>query len=288
MKKLNLLIFVLLVGLICTVGCVKRDSMEDIEIITSAYPIEYLVNEIYGEHADIENIFPDGEVIDNYDFNNKQLNNFSDKDLFVYNGENSSDIALSLINRNDNLLLIDSTLGMEYTYGNEELWLDPSNVLMMALNIKNGLEEYVSNSYLVKEIDDNYQDLKVSLSELDAEFKLTVQNADNSKIVVYNQSLMFLEKYGFKVTILNDVAIDKTQQDVKTLVKNGDVKYIFMFEEDEPTEELKSFLKTNQIEIVYLYRLDSIRDEQRNNDDDYISIMEDNLETLKLEIYNKD
>lgn len=288
MKKLSLLIIVLLVSLFSTTGCLKRDSMEDIEIITSAYPIEYLVNEIYGEHSTIENIFPDGEVINNYNFNEKQLNNFSDKDLFVYNGENSSDIALSLINRNHNLLLIDSTLGMEYTYGDEELWLDPSNLLMMALNIKNGLEEYVSNSYLVKEINDNYQELKVSLSELDAEYKLTVQNAVNPKIVVYNKSLLFLEKYGFEITLLDEDAIDKTFQDVKKLVTDGDVKYIFMFNEDEPSDDIKNFLKNNNIEILYLYRLDSVNDDQRKNDDNYISIMEDNLETLKLEIYNED
>ena len=59
------------------------------------------------------------------------------------------------------------------------------------------LEEYVSNSYLAKEINDSYELLKVSLSELDAEVLLTAQNSDDPTIVVTNSSLMFLEKYGF-------------------------------------------------------------------------------------------
>lgn len=285
MKRLCLLILTLFVVLFGAVGCVKRDSMEDIEIITSSYPIEYLITELYGENATIENIFPDGENIDNYKFNEKQYKTFSKKDLFIYNGENASDYALEFINRNDKLLLIDSTLGMEFTYGIEELWLDPSNMLMMALNIKKGLEEYISNSYLIKEIDDTYQDLKVSLSELDAEIKLSVANANSSTVVVTNNSLRFLEKYGFTVIVLDENAIDKTYEEVRTMIKKGEIKYIYTFEEDKNFEKLDKFIANNNLEVATLYRLDSITDSQRANDDDYISIMRDNLDLLKLEIY---
>lgn len=285
MKRLCLLILTLFVVLFGAVGCVKRDSMEDIEIITSSYPIEYLITELYGENATIENIFPDGENIDSYKFNEKQYKNFSKKDLFIYNGENSSDYALEFINRNDELLLIDSTLGMEYTYGIEELWLDPSNMLMMALNIKKGLEEYISNSYLIKEIDDTYQALKVSLSELDAEIKLSVENANSSTIVVTNNSLKFLEKYGFTVIVLDENSIDKTYEEVKTMVRKGEIRYIYTFEEDNNFEKLDKFIINNNIEVLTLYRLDSVNDNQRANDDNYISLMRDNLDLLKLEIY---
>lgn len=285
MKKLSLLILILLFTVVGLSGCVKRDSMQDIEIITSSYPIEFLVTEIYGENANVQNIFPDGEEIDSYSFNNKQYNKFSKKDLFVYNGKNASDLALELINRNDDLLLIDSTLGMEYTYGIEELWLDPSNLLMMALNVKNGLEEYVSNSYLAKEINDSYEILKVSLSELDAEVLLTAQNSNDPTIVVTNSSLMFLEKYGFTVILLSEDSLDKTYEEVKTLIQDGKVKYIYGFKEDKIGDKLDSFIKNNKLEKTYLYRIDSISDAQRKNNDDYISIMKDNLELLKLEIY---
>lgn len=288
MKKLTLLTFTMILTLFSLVGCVQRNSMEDIDIITSSYPIEYLIDEIYGENSDIENIFPDDEEIDNYKFNNKQYNKFSERDLFIYNGKNSSNIALELSNRNNDLLLIDSTLGMEYTYGIEELWLDPSNLLMMALNIKTGLEGYISNSYLVKDIDDRYQELKVSLSELDAEFKLTVQNANESTIIVSNDSLKYLEKYGFKVIVLKENSIDKTFEDVKSLIDNGVVTYIYTFNEEELGEKLNKFIEDNNVEINRLYRIDSISDAQRKNGDDYVSIMKDNLELLKLEIYNED
>ena len=286
MKKILLVILTLILVLTTTSGCIKRDSMEDIKIITSSYPIEYLVNEIYGKHATVENIFPDDENINKYKFNNKQYNNFSEKDLFIYNGKNASDIALELINRNDNLLLIDSTLGMEYNYGVEEVWLDPSNLLMMAQNVKNGLEEYISNAILIKEINDAYQDLKVSLSELDAELKVTLENASSKKIVVTSKSLQYLEKYGFEVIVLNDETIDKTFEDVRKLADDGEIKYLYNFVEEKMSDKVDRFASEVNLKKTPLYRLDSITDEQRANNDDYISLMKDNIDLLKLEIYD--
>ena len=286
MKKIILVILTLILVLTTTSGCIKRDSMEDIKIITSSYPIEYLVKEIYGNHATVENIFPDDENINKYRFNDKQYNNFSEKDLFVYNGKNASDIALELINRNDNLLLIDSTLGMEYNYGVEEVWLDPSNLLMMAQNVKNGLEEYISNAILIKEINDAYQDLKVSLSELDAELKVTLENASSKKIVVTSKSLQYLEKYGFEVIVLNDETIDKTFEDVRKLADDGEIKYLYNFVEEKMSDKVDRFASEVNLKKTPLYRLDSITDDQRANGDDYISLMKDNIDLLKLEIYD--
>ena len=97
------------------------------------------------------------------------------------------------------MLIIDATYGMEITYGEEELWLNPSNLLMMTQNIRNGLQEYMTNSYLEKEIDKKYEEIKVTLSELDANLKLTAENASRKKIVVNSDSLKYLEKYGFEL-----------------------------------------------------------------------------------------
>ena len=60
---------------------------------------------------------------------------------------------------------------------------------MMSQNIKVGLDEYISSTYLKKEINDNYEKLKIELSELDAEVKLTQANSTYKTIVVTNDSL---------------------------------------------------------------------------------------------------
>ena len=53
---------------------------------------------------------------------------------------------------NQNLKLIDTSLGMNYNHSIEELWLNPYNYLMMAKNTKQSLNNYISNPYLNKKI----------------------------------------------------------------------------------------------------------------------------------------
>ena len=216
-KKIFLLL--LLVGITSlTTGCFKRDSLEDIEIMTTVYPIEYVTNYLYGEHSLVNSIYPDDTNTYDYTLSEKQMNDYSKKELFIYNAvTKDKDIALDFLERNNDLLIIDASSGIDLTYGTEELWLNPSHLLMMSQNIKNGLEEYITNSYLKKEIDDRYKELQVTLSELDAEIKLTAENATYKTIVVSNDTLKFLEKYGFTVYSLDDrnsVPTEKTINDV--------------------------------------------------------------------------
>ena len=42
-------------------------------------------------------------------------------------------------------------MDMSFTNKEEEIWLDPSNFLMMARNVKEGFKEYITNTYMEKE-----------------------------------------------------------------------------------------------------------------------------------------
>ena len=285
MKKLFLLSFISVFVLFISTGCVRKDDMEGIDIITSNYPIEYLTNEMYGKNSKVDNIYPDGENTEEYKFNDKQISMFSEKDLFIYNGDNSSDIASKLSNKNNSILLIDATRGMNPTYGIEEYWLDPSNMLMMALNIKKGLEEYVNNNYLIEDINKNYQELKVNLSELDAKYKLSVENAKSNTIVVADESLQFLEKYNINVIVLNEETLEKTYNQVAYMIKNKEIKNIYLFDKEAITDETKNLISEYKPNVIELNKLDHITDNQRENDKDYISIMNDNLDLIKTELY---
>ena len=285
MKKKLLLVIVLL---LCATGCFKRDNMEDINIITTAYPIEYVTRELYGKHSVVNSIYPDGTNIYEYKFNDKQLKDYSKQDLFIYLGlSNDKDIALDLLNRNNDILPIDASFGMELKYGIEELWLNPSNLLMISQNIKNGLQEYIRSSYLNKEIDEHYQELKLLLSELDADIKLTAANSSNKTLIVSNDVFKFLEKYGFEIISLDsDTVNEKTIIDVQTRINVGQNQYIFMLENEEESEQIKTIRQNTNVELLIIKNLSNITDEQRNNNEDYIKLMNENLELIKKETYN--
>ena len=289
MKKLIKLSILGLFVLVLSSGCFKRDNLEGIEIVTTAYPYEYVTNLLYGEHSLVNSIYPDGTDISTYTLNDKQIKDYSNKELFIYNGlSDDKDIALELLDYNHDMMIIDATSGMETTYGEEELWLNPSNLLMITQNIKTGLNEYITNSYLKKEIDKAYEEIKITLSELDAEIKLTAENATRKTIVVNNDSLKFLEKYGFTVISLDDTTTpvtEKTISDVKAMIQNQTVRHIILLDKTENSDSLNQLIADTGIATLTFKRLDNISDTERDNKEDYISLMNDNIGLLKSELY---
>jgi len=281
-QKKNIIKLILITTMaitLCT-GCFKRDDMEDINIITTVYPLEYVLNKLYGENSIINSIYPDGIDTNEYNISSKEYKDLVKKDLFVYNGlSNDKDIALNLVNKNRDILIMDSNFGMEVQYGIEELWLNPSNLLMISQNIKNGLEEFIDNKYIKDEIDNAYRDLKVELSELDAEIKLINEQAKNKTIIVASPSLQFLSKYNFNVIYVGEN--EKEIKEAISLINNKDVQCIYILENEKENSGFKKIKKETKVETITLNKLDNITDEERDNKENYISLMNKNLELLR-------
>lgn len=285
-KKIFLLLIILGISL-TTTGC-KQDNMEDIDIAVTNYPNEYIINRLYGKHSTINRVYPDDVIINEYNVTKKQKNNFSNMGLFVYTGlvEKERKLAVDLLDINSDLKIIDTSYVLETEYSNEELWLNPSSLLMMAQNVRLGLKEYVTSNYLSKEIDNSYNKLKVDLSELDADYRLAVENTNNKVIIVGDSSLKFLEKFGLKVYCLDSDTTDKDIEEVNKLFISGAVNYIFKYKNDEINDTTKRIMTINPtVKTLELNKLDNITDDDRTNGKDYITLMNENLDTLKQELY---
>ena len=290
MKKIKIFGLLLLLLTVCfgSTGC-TNDNMEGIDVLVTNYPNEFVTQKLYGEHSTITSIYPDGVDITNYSINSKQKKDFSKYDLFIYNGliEKERNLAVDLLEINPDLKIIDTAYVLETDYSPEELWLNPSSLLMMAQNVRLGLREYISSNVLIDEIDVAYDNLKVELSELDASYRIDVENTDSKIIIVANSTLKYLEKFGLEVYCVDSDATDKVISDVENLINENKVSYIYVFKEEELSEKAKKLVEDNKdkISVIEMHRLDNISDSERSNNDDYISIMENNLEIIKKEIY---
>lgn len=287
MRKLTYLFLISLI-LITLTGCLKKDDFENIKIYTTSYPIEYITNKLYGEHSEIKSIYPDGTDIKKYELNDKQIKDYSKGSLFIFNGLGKEETYLSkFIKYNKNLMIIDASQSIEYTYDEEELWLDPSNFLMISRNIKNGLLEYVSSHYLKEEINKNYDELKLEISKVDANLKVIYENATHKTIVTDNDTLKFLEKYGFTVISLedNNGISEKNLYDAKKLIANKTVKYIFTLSGTEVNDTVTDLVKNSKVELLEINSLSNLTDKQRSENEDYFSLINENIEMLKKELY---
>ena len=288
-KNLGKIAFLGIAILLTTTGC-KSDDMEDIEIVTTNYPNEYIIERLYGEHAKVSNIYPDGVDTSDYKFTNKQKRDFASKDLFIYTGliDRERSLAVDLLDYNKDLKIIDSSYVLDNDYDMEEVWLDPSFMLMMSQNVRLGLKEYIENNYLKEEIDKNYEELKVDISELDADIRLAVESAPYKTIVATDNNYKFLEKYGVKVYILNDDTSEKDLVEINDLVENGDITKIFSYEDIKNTNNVQNLINTypNNLEIINSNRIIVLDDEQRETETDYLNLMNQNLDNIREELYH--
>lgn len=289
MKKIKFIFAILLilsVTLLCS-GC-SNDSMDNIEIVVTNYPCEYIAKKIYDNHATISSIYPDGVDINNYKISNKQKHDFASKDLFIYNGllEKERNLAVDLLEMNPDLKIIDTAYVLETDYSPEELWLNPSSLLMMSQNIRLGLEEYINSNYLKKEVDEAYNELKIELSELDAQYRVAVDSTSDKTIVVADSALKYLEKFGLNVICIDTDASQKDISDAYDAVESEGVSYIITFVGEDDNDNVKEIMNNNtSIKKIELYKLDILSDEQRSNGDNYLTIMKENLELIKKELY---
>ena len=282
------IILILLVFVSCfTTGC-GSDDMDGIEIAVTNYTNEYIVNRLYGNHANITSIYPDGVDTSTYKLSRKKKKEFSNKDIFVYNGliEAERNLAVDLLDINPSLKIIDTAYVLETDYAPEELWLNPSSFLMMSKNVENGLLEYISSTYLQEEIIEAYQTLKIDLSTLDVEYREAVSNTDNKVIVIDDSTLKFLEKFGLTVYCIDSDANARTLAEVEELVKDSTISYIITFKDDEVSSNAKELMeKYSSLKTLELHKLNILSDAERDEKKDYLEIMQDNLNLLNQEIY---
>lgn len=284
MKKVKL---ILCLSLLLVTGCFKRDNLEDITIYSTSYPIEYIVDNLYGEHSIIKSIYPNGVDINNYSLTEKQIRDYSKADMYIFNGlTKEKDYVIDMVNNNHNLMIIDASSTIEYSNSVEEIWLDPSNFLMMALNIKNGLNDYITNHYLKNSIEENYENLKIKISNLDAKLKLLYENATTTTIITDTNTLTFLEKYGFNIISLDSNTVtDKMISDAINHLNKMSNKYILTLDANNSSDAVNRVVDKTKAELLTIHKLSNLTDKEKANKEDYITLFNQNIEQLKKALY---
>ena len=293
MKKRKILILIMTLTLLS--GCklnIDTDSMKDIKVYTTIYPIRYLIDSLYGTNSTIYSIYPSGVEPKDFQISDKKLEEYSQADLFVFNSlDKERDYAVKMINKNKKLKIIDVSMGMTYDNDIAELWLNPYNYLMMAQNTKNGLLEYISNPYLITNdegtgVEDKYEALKYDLSRLDADIKETISLSSYDTIVVDNDVFNFLSKYNLNVISLeeDDKLTDIKINEVKKLINEGKIKYIYS-SKTETNNTCKKLIEDYGVELVTFNTMETVDGGITNSNENYVTVMNNNLELLNKELY---
>lgn len=283
MKKIKAIL--LLAILLTTTACDTRNS-EGLKVLTTVYPISYIVSEIY-DQGNITSIYPDGADVEAYNLTDKQIKEYSKNDVFIYNGlSNELTTAKNLINKNSKLKVIDVAYGLKFNNGIEELWLSPNYFLMLATTIKTNLQDFTDSKYANEEIEKKYKKLEETLSVMDAELRNVAKSANDinkGTIITSSNTFKYLNNYGFNVISLEDEENLTTNNlnNLKNNFKNGTYSTIFIKDTEEKTELINTLEKDYSAKVVTVNTMTTLTTESKNNNENYLSIMNEFIEDIK-------
>ena len=274
--------FLLVLAIFLTTGCsLTKDSLEDATIYTTVYPIGYLTEFLYSDYAEVDSIYPNGADVSNYELTEKQLREYAKSDLFIYNGlGNEKNIAKDMININDNLLIIDVSNGLNYTYGIEELWMSPNNYLMLAKNIKDYLIEYLESTTIIDYVKGKYDELAEILSLKDADLRAIGKEArenGTNTLIVSNDVFKYLENYGFEVISLDEETVTaSTLNSVRDEFDEGTYDTIIVLD-DNYTDSINSIIGDYEANTIDVSSMASFVE----GSSDYITVMQQFIDDLR-------
>lgn len=286
MKKL-FYILILSILIIPMGGCFEGETSKSSKITTTVYPIEYIVNNLYTKQ-EITSIYPNGADTKTYKLTNKQIDEISKTTtMFIYNGlTEEKEVARKLVNKNKKIQIIDVNYGLKYSNSIEELWLSPSNYLMMCNTIKNDLIEITNNKYLTNEINENYKKMEEDLSILDANLKTIADNTEASKktLIIGDKAFAFLESYGFNIIDISDK--NSITNGIKEKFKNGTYNTIYVRANSPVMDEIKDLSDNYRAKLVEIDTMNTLTEEERNNKETYLTIMNKFLTDLSNNVLN--
>ncbi|MBD0380752.1 metal ABC transporter substrate-binding protein [Paenibacillus sedimenti] len=298
-KKGFVYISILALFLLVLSGCGGASSSKaelvqgKINVVTSFYPLYDFTRNIGGEYVNAINLVPAGVEPHDWSPKSKDMKNMTSAQVFVYQGagfEGWVQDFLGSVSADAALKVVEASKGAELikTSDNKDefdphVWLSPLNAVKMANNIKDALIQADPAHKVAYE--QNFKSYAAKLADLDSRYKTELSKTSKKEIAVSHQAFAYLcRDYGLTQMAIMGLSPDSepTAQDLKNMnefIKEHQVKYIF-FEELVSDKLAKTLAKDAKVDTMVLNPLEGLTEEQIGAGEDYISIMDENLNNL--------
>ncbi|MBU5294742.1 zinc ABC transporter substrate-binding protein [Anaerosalibacter bizertensis] len=293
MKKYISIVLIIAISLL--VGCAndnttKKDTDGKLVVYTSFYPQYYLAKEIGKDKIDIHSIVPNGVEPHDFEPSMKQIKEVQNANIVVYNGadmEHWMDKLLETIDKKE-VDIINSSEFVELVKlegrPDPHIWLDPLNMDKIGLEIKNSLVKMDEKNQEFYE--KNYAELSSKLQKLNEEYEAVLKDKKRDTILVSHSAFIYItEKYDIEQISVTGISPEeepspKVISELIDIAKTKELEYIFLETLASP-KTADIIAEEAKLEVLTLNPLEGLTKKEENNGEDYISIMEKNLENLK-------
>ena len=314
-KKLLFIISLLAILLLAACSTNKQTNKDDkISIYTTVYPLQYFAERIGGNDVDVKSIYPPGADEHTFEPTQKDMIALADSDLFFYVGlglegfvENAEK---TMKGQHVKMVATANTIPEErleegHDHDHEEdatqeehhheevdphVWISPLLSIELASSIKDSLIEVAPEKKA--EFEKNYETLRGDLLTLNDKFNEMVTSAPSKTFFVSHAAFGYIaSEYGLEqvaIAGLNSQS-EPSQKQLATIVKyakDNDVKYV-LFEQNVSSKLTDVVRKEIGAESLMLHNLGILTVADVNNNENYLTIMERNIETLKKALGNK-
>lgn len=290
-----------------------NDASAKPKVYTTIYPLEYVAKRIGGDHVEVVNMVPAGVEPHDYEPTAKDMVALSGADLFAYNGSglelwvekavtNLDKNKTTIVNATEGLdLLSAAEQKQEHGHENEgeahteeaghehgdvdpHVWLDPMQLKAQAEKVKNALVQ--KDQANAADFEKNYAQLAADLEQLDKEFQDMVTQAPKKEFMVSHSAFSYLAKrYGLEQVAISGVnpSDEPSTSELKGLVehvKEHNITYV-LFETLVSPKVAEVIAKEAGVKTATLNPLEGLTAEDVKAGRDYLSIMRDNMNTLK-------
>ncbi|MBD8071462.1 metal ABC transporter solute-binding protein, Zn/Mn family [Bacillus sp. PS06] len=170
------------------------------------------------------------------------------------------------------------------------VWLDPIRSIELAENIKNAFIEISPDDKDFFEA--NFNDLKERLEALDQTFSDTVNQASSKEILVSHAAYGYwVDRYGIEQISISGLSTtqEPSQQQLTNIIelsKEHQIKYL-IFDQNVSSKVAEVIRVELGAEPLTLHNLESVSEEDIEANQDYFTLMEKNIETLRTALNGK-
>lgn len=286
------------------------ENEENIDVMTSIYPMYEITKEIAGDRANISLMVGPSEDAHHYEPSAQAVAAVSEADLFIYSSNEMEFWAESLLTvvENESLEVVELGTGLDFTFQNHEehenehehnddghnhggidphFWLNPVaingqlDLIVDALIVSDpeGAETYRKNAETFSE----------KLLELDRAYRKSFEDASNHVFVVQHQAFGHLaNEYHLDQVAVGGLSTEvepnpKQLSEIVNLIKEQEVPVIY-YQSGGTSAVAETIARETDKDIAVLYDLERAPLDENGNPLSYIESMYLNLEQLEKSI----
>ena len=304
MKKLSLLLTSLVT--LFLVACSNQKQADGkLNIVTTFYPVYEFTKQVAGDTANVELLIGAGTEPHDYEPSPKAVAKIQDADAFVYENENMETWVPKLLDSLDEKKsknnqgywryvgfyqgvkkrkIMTTVKKVIITSMSPHVWLSPARAIKLVEHIRDSL----SADYPDKKatFEQNAAAYIEKLQALDKSYTEGLSSAKQKSFVTQHAAFRYLAlDYGLNQVSISGLSPDAEPSasrlaELTEYIKKNKISFIY-FEENASQALANTLSKETGVKLDVLNPLESLTEEDMKAGENYISVMEKNLKSLK-------